>query len=81
MSQTITAEEIAAAEAESAVLQLPRDARARIAARLLESLEEETRVERAWAEEIGRRVAEYRAGKARVRPIEEVLDEVDELLR
>lgn len=68
-------------EVESAALQLPRDARARIAERLIASLDEETRVEQAWAEEIRRRVGDFRAGKARTRPIDEVLDEVDELLR
>ena len=81
MSQMITDEELAAAEAESAVMQLSREARARIAARLIASLDEETRVEKAWAHEIRRRVTDYRSGKAKTRPIDEVLDEVDELLR
>ena len=64
MSQMITDEEVAAAEAESAVMQLSRERRAQIAARLIASLDEETRVERAWADEIHRRVHDYRAGKA-----------------
>lgn len=81
MSQMITDEEIAAAEAESAVMQLSRARRAEIAARLIASLDEETPVEKAWAEEIRRRVGDYRAGRAKTRPIDEVLDEVDEMLR
>ena len=68
-------------EVESAALQLPREARARIAGRLIESLDEESRVEQAWAEEVSRRARDFRAGKTKTRPIDEVLDEVDELLR
>lgn len=81
MSLTITDEELAAAEAEAAVMQLSREVRARIAARLIASLDEETHVEKAWAAEIRRRVGDYRSGKAKTRPIDEVLDEVDEMLR
>lgn len=81
MSQTLSDEEIAAAEAESAVMQLPRSRRAEIAARLIASLDEETTVEQAWAQEICLRVSDYRAGRAKTRPIDEVLDEVDEMLR
>ena len=44
-------------------LELPLDERAKIAAELLESLEEaETEVEEAWASEIQKRVAAARAG-------------------
>jgi putative addiction module component (TIGR02574 family) len=80
MSQTITDEELTAAEIESAAMQLPRARRAEIAARLITSLDEETQVEKAWAEEIRRRVRDYRNGKANTRPIDAVLNEVDELL-
>ena len=66
---------------ESAALQFPREARARIAERLIASLDEETRVEQAWKEEVRRRVNDFRAGKTRTRPIYDVLDEMDELLR
>ena len=34
-----------------------------------------------WAEEIRRRVRAYRAGEVKTRPVEDVLDEVDRLLR
>ena len=81
MSQTITPEELAAAEAESAVLQLPREARARIAARLLESLEEETRLERAWAAEIRDRVRALKAGEMTLIPEDEADAEAEALLR
>lgn len=81
MSQMITDEELTAAEVESAAMQLPRARRAEIAARLIASLDEETPVEKAWADEVRRRVKDYRAGRAKTRPIDDVLDEVDELLR
>lgn len=42
---------------------------------------EEARVERAWAEEVRRRVRAFRAGETTTRPIDDVLDEVDALLR
>ncbi|MBW3572627.1 MAG: addiction module protein [Gemmatimonadetes bacterium] len=54
MSEMITDEDLVAAEAESAVMQLPRARRAEIAARLIASLDEETPVEKAWADEIRR---------------------------
>lgn len=50
-------------------------------ARTAQVTDEETRVEQAWAEEVRRRVGLLRAGKAKTRPIDDVLDEVDELLR
>lgn len=81
MSLTITDEELAIAEAESAVLQLPKEHRARIAARLLESLEEETSVEQAWAAEIRERIRAYRAGEIKTIPLEQALEEAEELLR
>jgi putative addiction module component (TIGR02574 family) len=81
MSQTITDEELAAAEAESVLLQLSRARRAEAAARLIASLDEETPVQNAWADEVRRRVSDYRAGRSKTRPIDEVLDEVDEMLR
>jgi putative addiction module component (TIGR02574 family) len=81
MAQTISDEEIAAAEAESAVMQLSRARRAEIAARLIASLDDETPVKTAWAQEIRRRVSDYRAGRAKARPIDELLDEVAEILR
>jgi 2,3-bisphosphoglycerate-independent phosphoglycerate mutase len=39
------------------------------------------RVEMAWADEVSQRVSDYRAGRVKTRPIDEVLNEVDEMLR
>lgn len=66
-----------AAEVEAAALDLPRVERAQLAARLLASLDEETAVERAWEEEITRRVEDLRLGRVKTRPVEELLDEIE----
>jgi putative addiction module component (TIGR02574 family) len=59
-------------------LQLPLDERAKIAAELLESLDEaETEVEEAWAREIERRVAAARAGELESTDWRTVLDRVE----
>ncbi|MBW3572630.1 MAG: addiction module protein [Gemmatimonadetes bacterium] len=82
MSQMITDEELAAAEAESAVMQLPRERRAQIAARLLRSLDdEESRLERAWAAELRERIRAVEAGEMKLLTEEEADAEVEELLR
>ncbi len=60
-------------EVESAALQLPREERARLAERLISSLEEESDVERAWIEEAERRYERYRAGETRVVPAADVI--------
>lgn len=66
---------------ESAALQLPRAERARLAERLIASLDEEAQVERAWAEEIRQRVEDLRSGKVKPIPGEEVFDELKDLFR
>jgi putative addiction module component (TIGR02574 family) len=82
MSQMITDEELEAAEAESAVMRLPRARRAQIAARLLTSLEdEESRLERAWASELRERIRAVKAGEMKLLTEEEADAEVEELLR
>jgi len=48
---------------ESAALELSLHERARLAERLLASLDEDAAVEEAWAAEIERRVEDYRSGK------------------
>jgi putative addiction module component (TIGR02574 family) len=59
-------------------LRLPVDERARLAADLLESLEEtEEAVESAWAAEIEKRVAAIRAGEVGSTDWRTVLDEVE----
>lgn len=66
---------------ESAALQLPRSERARLAERLIASLDEDSEVEQAWAEEIERRVAELRSGAVETIPGEQVFAELKDLLR
>ena len=66
---------------EAHVLELPLRERARLAHRLLVSLDEESEedpaeVERAWAEEIRRRVDELDAGTAELIPADEVFAEL-----
>lgn len=69
----------AAEDLEAAALSLPRGERARLAERLIASLDEDAEIEKAWREEIQRRVAELRAGEAKTIPAEEVFEELDEL--
>ncbi|MBI4501655.1 MAG: addiction module protein [Gemmatimonadetes bacterium] len=71
-------------EAEARQLSVPD--RARLAHRLLESLDDGTaedlrEVERAWEAEIERRIAEYRAGEVKAMPAAEVLREARGRLR
>ena len=64
------------------LLSLPPHDRARMAELLLASLEEtDTDVKRAWAEEIGRRVAELHSGSVQGVPASEVFAEVERRLR
>ena len=67
----------------SEALELPLDERAKMAAELLESLEEaEADVQEAWAREIERRVAAARAGELASTDWRTVLDRVErEVLR
>jgi putative addiction module component (TIGR02574 family) len=60
-------------------LQLPTGERAEIAAQLLSSLDESDaeQAEAAWAEEITRRAAAVREGRADSRNWREALDEID----
>jgi putative addiction module component (TIGR02574 family) len=57
---------------ERALLELPAHERARLAERLISSLEEESEIERAWYREAERRLQELRAGSVREIPAEEV---------
>lgn len=58
---------------ETEALSLPPDERARLAERLLVSLDEERAVvEQAWEEEIRRRLAEFDAGRTEAVPAAEV---------
>jgi putative addiction module component (TIGR02574 family) len=71
---------------EEAALRLPVEARAALAARLLDSLDERplqdlAEVERAWDEAIRRRVEDLRSGRAKTRPVEEFLAELEDRTR
>ncbi len=61
-------------ELHSAVLSLPEVERARLAARLLASLDEGGGVEAAWVSEVRERLAAYRRGEVAAVAAEEVLD-------
>ncbi len=68
-------------ELEAEVLALPTAERARLAQRLIASLDEDEgedpqEVERAWEEEIRRPLAEVEAGSAELIPAEEVFAEL-----
>lgn len=65
------------------VLSLDIHERAALAERLLASLDDlsEDEAERLWAEEAERRLAEYRKGRAKAVPAEEVFKKAERLLR
>lgn len=62
-------------EIESAAMELPLHERARLAERLLASLDQDSAVEEAWAEEIERRVKDCRSGALPAHPGADVLAE------
>ena len=69
-------------ELEAAALALPAEDRARLAERLLQSLDDEAEaVEAAWIAEVQSRLAAFRAGELEARPVEEVMAEARKLAR
>jgi putative addiction module component (TIGR02574 family) len=60
---------------EAAALSLPRSERARLAERLIASLDEDSEVEQAWAAEIRRRLDSIDRGEVEMIPAEQVLAE------
>ena len=66
---------------ESAVLLLPAEERARLAQRLIESLDANVIAEDDWANETKRRVEEFRSGEVQPVPGRVVFDDVERLLR
>jgi putative addiction module component (TIGR02574 family) len=70
-------------EIEAQALSLPIDARASLARRLLQSLEEvsEKEYERLWGEESARRAAEVDSGRTQAVPASEVARKARSLLR
>lgn len=81
MSETIAPEELLVEEVESAALQLPREERARLAARLLNSLDAQPDYEEAWAAELRERIRAFNAGEMKAVSEEQALAEAEELLR
>ena len=63
MGASATELDLEIGEVESAALALPAEARARLAARLIESLEVDARREELWAAEIRERVRAFDAGE------------------
>lgn len=68
-------------ELEGQARELPREDRARLAEALIQSLDDEAEVERAWEEEIRRRLEELRNGTVETIPVEEVLAELEDLVK
>lgn len=60
---------------EAAALALPRSERARLAERLIASLDENAEVEEAWAAEIKRRLDSIDRGEVELIPAEDVIAE------
>lgn len=69
-----------AEELELAVLRLPAGDRARLAKRLIESLDQDPDLEAQWDEEIARRVARIEAGEANLVPSEDVFRKARRLI-
>jgi len=59
---------------EATLLALPAEERARLAQRLLESLDRDPEVERAWAEEIRKRLDAIDRGEVELIPADEVVE-------
>jgi putative addiction module component (TIGR02574 family) len=62
-------------ELEAVVLSLPRGERARLAERLLASLDEDTEIEEEWAREVERRLDAFRKGEIQASPADKVIRE------
>jgi putative addiction module component (TIGR02574 family) len=71
------------AQLETELLSLPSDARAALAQKLLDSLEDvsEAEFDRLWGDESARRAAEADSGKVKAVPADEVAQKVRALLR
>lgn len=65
-------------ELEAAVMALPDSERARLAEKLLASLDRDPEVEEAWAAEIRERLDQYRNGELDTEPAEAVMKEARE---
>jgi putative addiction module component (TIGR02574 family) len=68
-------------EIEAEALLLSSQERAHLAEVLIASLDEDLALEQAWAAEAERRYEEIRSGRVQTIPAEQVMAELDELLR
>ena len=68
-------------EIEAEALMLPSQERAHLAQVLIASLDEDLALEQAWIAEAERRYEEIRSGQVQAIPAEQVMAELDELLR
>ena len=68
-------------ELEAAALSLPMAERARLAERLIASLDEDSEIEEAWAAEVRRRLELYRSGEIEAVSAESVMEEARARLR
>lgn len=66
---------------EELVMSLPRAERARLAERIIVSLDTDPEVEEAWAAEIRRRIDEIDRGEIELIPANEVIEEAQRLIR
>lgn len=63
-------------QVEAEVLKLPRQVRARLAAALISSLDEDSEIEQAWEDEAERRYQRYLAGEEAAIPAAQALAEI-----
>lgn len=63
---------------EEELLNLPPAARARLAKRLISSLDEDGEIDREWTREVQRRDEEVRSGEVEILPLEDALEAVRE---
>lgn len=66
---------------EAELLLLPANERARLAERLIVSLDEETAIQEEWSKEIQRRLAALNSGEAAVTAADEVFSDIRDSLR
>ena len=64
------------ARLEAEILRLPRILRARLAERLISSLDEDNEIEKAWAEEADRRYQSFLKGEELMLPLDQVMQDI-----
>lgn len=64
------------ARLEAEILKLPRTLRARLAERLISSLDEDNEIEKAWADEADRRYQSFLKGEEQMLPLDHVMQEI-----